>query len=43
MTATAPASAPSGPRPVRAPHGTTLRCRGWVQEAALRIDRKSVV
>ena len=37
MTATAPASAPSGPRPVRAPRGTTLRCRGWVQEAALRM------
>ncbi|MCC7020571.1 MAG: urocanate hydratase [Ardenticatenales bacterium] len=25
------------PRPVRAPRGTTLRCRGWLQEAALRM------
>ena len=24
-------------RPVRAPRGTTLSCRGWVQEAALRM------
>jgi urocanate hydratase len=28
---------PSGPRPVRAPHGTTLSCRAWPQEAALRL------
>jgi urocanate hydratase len=28
---------PSGPRPVRAPRGNTLRCRGWEQEAALRM------
>ena len=27
----------SGPRPVRAPHGTELSCRGWGQEAALRM------
>src|SRR6266850_2310133 len=27
----------SGPRPVRAPRGTTLTCRGWQQEAALRM------
>jgi urocanate hydratase len=27
----------SGPRTVRAPRGTTLRCRGWQQEAALRM------
>jgi urocanate hydratase len=27
----------SGPRPVRAPHGTELTCRGWQQEAALRM------
>ncbi|MBW1776800.1 MAG: urocanate hydratase [Deltaproteobacteria bacterium] len=26
-----------GPRPVRAPRGTTLHCRGWYQEAALRM------
>ncbi|MBD3160770.1 MAG: urocanate hydratase [Candidatus Eisenbacteria bacterium] len=25
------------PRTVRAPRGTTLRCKGWVQEAALRM------
>ena len=24
-------------RTVRAPRGTTLRCRGWLQEAALRM------
>ncbi|MFC9787604.1 urocanate hydratase [Rhodococcus sp. NPDC127528] len=29
-------SAP-GPRPVRAPRGTNLTCRGWPQEAALRM------
>ncbi|HET9614913.1 MAG TPA: urocanate hydratase [Candidatus Limnocylindrales bacterium] len=28
---------PSGPRPVRAPRGTELTCRGWQQEAALRM------
>src|SRR4030095_4841483 len=27
----------SGPRPVRAPRGTELSCKGWVQEAALRM------
>ncbi len=27
----------AGPRPVRAPHGTQLSCRGWQQEAALRM------
>ena len=27
----------SGPRPVRAPRGAKLRCRGWRQEAALRL------
>jgi urocanate hydratase len=26
-----------GPRPVRAPRGTDLSCRGWQQEAALRM------
>src|SRR5262249_49285955 len=30
-------SASSGPRLVRAPRGTTLSCRGWQQEAALRM------
>jgi urocanate hydratase len=28
---------PAGPRPVRAPRGTTLSCKGWPQEAALRM------
>src|SRR5262250_465466 len=27
----------SGPRPVRAPRGASLTCRGWPQEAALRM------
>src|SRR6267142_1489982 len=27
----------AGPRPVRAPRGTELSCRGWGQEAALRM------
>src|SRR6201994_4630612 len=27
----------AGPRPVRAPHGTELSCKGWPQEAALRM------
>jgi urocanate hydratase len=39
-TATATAAAPghaAGPRPVRAPRGTTISCRGWQQEAALRM------
>ncbi len=31
------AADPSGPRPVRAPRGTALSCRGWPQEAALRM------
>ncbi len=36
---TTPSSAPqaSGPRPVRAPRGTTLSTRGWQQEAVLRM------
>jgi urocanate hydratase len=29
--------APSGPRPVSAARGTELSCKGWVQEAALRM------
>ncbi|HET9096126.1 MAG TPA: hypothetical protein VFN37_05665, partial [Candidatus Baltobacteraceae bacterium] len=32
MTTTA-----TGPRTVRAPHGTELSCQGWPQEAALRM------
>ncbi|WP_209560586.1 urocanate hydratase [Frigoribacterium sp. PvP032] len=34
---TSPDPSPSGPRPVRAPRGTELSCRGWQQEAALRM------
>ncbi|HSS88339.1 MAG TPA: urocanate hydratase [Streptosporangiaceae bacterium] len=37
MTATPAGGAASGPRPVRAPRGTTLTCRGWPQEAAMRM------
>jgi urocanate hydratase len=35
MTAISPAS--PGARPVRAPRGNTLSCKGWQQEAALRM------
>src|SRR6266567_1542165 len=31
------AGSPSGARPVRAPRGTGLSCRGWPQEAAMRM------
>ncbi len=34
MTTTARAS---GPRTIRAPRGTSLSCKGWQQEAALRM------
>ena len=37
MTATPAGGATSGPRPVRAPRGTALTCRGWPQEAAMRM------
>src|SRR5436305_13042891 len=30
-------SASAGPRPVRAPRGPEISCRGWQQEAALRM------
>jgi urocanate hydratase len=30
-------AAPAGPRTVRAPRGTEISCRGWQQEAALRM------
>src|SRR5512140_3514919 len=29
--------APAGPRPVRAPRGSAISCKGWQQEAALRM------
>jgi urocanate hydratase len=32
-----PSTALPGARPVRAPRGTELSCRGWPQEAALRM------
>ncbi|MHD0280692.1 urocanate hydratase [Rhodococcus sp. DMU1] len=35
-TGTTPSALP-GPRPVRAPRGPGLRCRGWQQEGALRL------
>ncbi|MBF8290677.1 MAG: urocanate hydratase, partial [Chloroflexi bacterium] len=34
--APAPAGIP-GPRPVRAPRGSVISCRGWQQEAVLRM------
>ena len=42
MTAERPAGPPTGhrpagPRPVRAPRGTALACKGWPQEAAMRM------
>jgi urocanate hydratase len=38
MTVQPPASrAPAGPRPVRAPRGAELSCKGWPQEAAMRM------
>jgi urocanate hydratase len=37
MSTDQPGAAPSGPRPVRAPRGTTLSTRGWQQEAVLRM------
>src|SRR5213078_4450669 len=38
MAAATPVGRPtSGPRPVRATRGTTLSCRGWPQEAAMRM------
>jgi urocanate hydratase len=37
MTATPAGPATPGPRPVRAPRGTALTCRGWPQEAAMRM------
>jgi len=37
MSTEIPGAAPSGPRPVRAPRGTTLSTRGWQQEAVLRM------
>jgi urocanate hydratase len=37
MTTETPDAAPAGPRPVRAPRGTTLTTRGWQQEAVLRM------
>ena len=32
----------SGPRPVRAPRGLELSCRGWLQEAALRMLKNNL-
>ena len=37
MSTEIPGAAPSGPRPVRAPRGTTLSTKGWQQEAVLRM------
>jgi urocanate hydratase len=32
-----PGQSAAGPRPVRAPRGTNLTCKGWPQEAAMRM------
>src|SRR5215203_6139656 len=32
-----PATTPAGPRPVTAPRGNRISCKGWQQEAALRM------
>ncbi len=37
MSIATPAAKSSGARPVHAPRGTTLSCKGWLQEAALRM------
>jgi urocanate hydratase len=37
MAATPPPLSPPLPRTLRAPRGTDLSCRGWQQEAALRM------
>ncbi|GAB7071812.1 urocanate hydratase [Mycobacterium hodleri] len=37
MTTTSGAAPVAGPRPVRAPRGTELSCKGWQQEAVLRM------
>jgi urocanate hydratase len=37
MAAPTSPTPPAGPRPVRAPRGTTLSTKGWAQEAALRM------
>src|ERR1700710_1762081 len=36
-TRTTGTTAVSGPRPVRAPRGTEISCKGWQQEAVLRM------
>ena len=37
VSVNAPGSPAAGARPVRAPRGTALTCRGWPQEAAMRM------
>jgi urocanate hydratase len=37
MSTESSGATPSGPRPVRAPRGTTLSTKGWQQEAVLRM------
>src|SRR6266700_2116012 len=37
MTGTPDGRSTHGPRPVRAPRGTALSCKGWPQEAAMRM------
>ena len=35
-------AAVAGPRPVRAAHGTEISCKGWQQEAALRLSMNNL-
>src|ERR1700689_2485289 len=37
LTLSIPTEAKSGPRPLRAPRGPERSCKGWIQEAALRM------
>jgi len=37
MSTTVPEARSTGARPVHAPRGTTISCKGWLQEAALRM------
>ncbi|MDT5124405.1 MAG: urocanate hydratase, partial [Mycobacterium sp.] len=37
MATTSGTSVTSGPRPVRAARGTEISCKGWQQEAVLRM------
>ena len=42
MTAPIPDTPGSGPRPVRAPRGPEISCKGWQQEAVLRMPMNNL-